>query len=150
MGGAASGSATRASGLGRALTEVLDAGRDEDEGPVHLFGLGGGAEAARPVVEERLERALAVLAAAFPGDVVASRHHPADSGPVVRVRSDEPLAPDLAFRLGALFTCSGDELLVVGLDRLGSGATLAVWRPHGAFSAEERAVVDAVAELTDR
>jgi hypothetical protein len=150
MGGAATGGATRASGLGRALTDVLEAAATEDEGPAHLFGLAAGAERAAPVVEARLERALAVRAAAFPGDVVAWRYQPAESGPVVRVRSDEPLPPDLAFRLGALFTCSGDELLVVGLDRLGSGATIAVWRPHGAFSAEERAVVDAVAELTDR
>jgi hypothetical protein len=91
-----------------------------------------------------------VLAAAFPTDVVACRHEPPGSGPVVRVRSDEPLSPDLAFRLGALFTCSGDELLDVGLDHLGRAASLAVWRPHGTFSSEERAVVDAVAELTDR
>jgi hypothetical protein len=150
MASAASGSAMRAGGLGRALTDVLDAAPTEDEGPAHLFGVGGTGDLPLPVVEARLERALAVLAAAFPTDVVACRHEPPGSGPVVRVRSDEPLSPDLAFRLGALFTCSGDELLVVGLDHLGRAASLAVWRPHGTFSSEERAVVDAVAELTDR
>jgi hypothetical protein len=150
MGGAATGSAARASGLGRALTDVLRAAPTSEEGPVSLFGSAPGAPVPLALVEERLERALAVLAAAFPSDVVASRHRPGDAGAVVRVRTDEPIAPDLAFRIGALFTCSGDELLIAELAHLGADAALAVWRPHGAFSAEERAVVEAVAELTDR
>ena len=145
MGTAAS--TARTGGLGRALTEVLRAASVDDEGRTTLFGLPGRGS---PVLEDRLERVLAVLAAAFPGDVVATRHRPADIGPVVRVRSEEELAPEVAFRIGALFGCSGDELLVVPLDRLGSDAALAVWRLQGAFSNEERAVIEAVAELADR
>ena len=144
MGGG--GSAARAGGLGRALTEVLRAARVDSGGRATLFGLADDA----PGVEERLDRALAVLAAAFPTDVVASRHVPVDAGAVIRVRSDEPVPPDVAFRLGALFACSGDELLVVTLPSLGAEAALAVWRPHGAFAEEERAVVEAVGELADR
>ena len=137
----------RTGGLGRALTEVLRAAKVDSAGRASLFGIAG---AASPGLDERLARALAVLAAAFPGDVVATRHVPADMGPVVRVRTEEELPPDVAFRLGALFACSGDELLVVPLDRLGSEAALAVWRLRGVFSDEERAVIEAVAELADR
>lgn len=144
MGGG--GAAARAGGLGRALTEVLRAARVDSGGRATLFGIGGGT----PGVDERLDRALAVLAAAFPGDLVASRHVPPDSGAVVRVRSEDAVPPDVAFRLGALFACSGDELLVVTLPSLGADAALAVWRPHGAFSDEERAVAEAVGELADR
>jgi hypothetical protein len=141
------GTAAPRGGLGRALTEVLRAARVDDEGRATLFGLPGGRS---PVLEDRLERVLAVLAAAFPTDVVATRYVPADIGPVVRVRTEEELPPDVAFRIGALFACSGDELLVVPLERLGSEAALAVWRLQGAFSDEERAVIEAVGELADR
>ena len=137
----------RTGGLGRALTEVLRAAGVDDDGRATLFGLPAWSSA---VLEERLERVLAVLAAAFPGDVVATRHVPRDMGPVVRVRTDEVLPPDVAFRIGALFGCSGDELLVLPLERLGSESALAVWRLQGAFSDEERTVIEAVAELADR
>lgn len=147
MGTATAATATgRSGGLGRALTEVLQAATVDSSGRATLFGAGRGA----PGIEERLDRALAVLAAAFPGDVVASRLRAADAGPVIRVRSEEAMPPELAFRLHALFGCSGDELLLAPLEQLGDEAALAVWRPHGAFSPAERDLVLAVAELAGR
>ncbi|HVF33125.1 MAG TPA: hypothetical protein VM933_08820 [Acidimicrobiales bacterium] len=144
MGGAAT---VRTGGLGRALTEVLRDARVDDEGQAALFGRPGGAA---PGLDHRLARVLAVLAAAFPGDVVATRHVPVDTGPVVRVRSEEELAPDVAFRIGALFSCSGDEIVVLPLERLGSEAALAVWRLQGTLSDDERTVIETIAQLADR
>ncbi len=101
-------------------------------------------------IEHRLAAALEALAEAFPDDVAFTRHHPANSGPVVRVRSRRTLAPDAAFRLSGLLRCSGDELLVARLVALGDDVTVAVWRPSGTFGPADRRRVDAIAGLASR
>lgn len=134
----------RVSGLGRALTEVLRAAPADGRGRASLFGSVQVSDA----VEARLAKATGVLAATFPDDVVASRYLPGDSGPVCAIRAPDGIAADAAFRIGALFDCTGDELEVNDLEVMGARCALLLWRPHGVLTDDDRAVVDAVAALT--
>jgi hypothetical protein len=139
------GGGGRAGGLGRALTDVLDASLTTATRRHAVFAVPDGAGA----VEERMTKALDALAAAFPGDVVAWGWTPDRGGLVVRVRSADRLSPGDALSLPTVIAGASPSPDVA---RARVGGTdgkpvLAVWRPRGVLGDGDRRLVDALAAL---